>query len=335
MDNKRRNNPDERYKRTDSRDNNSTKTKYRRDDNQSSEHGGGYSSQSRGNGVRRVSGANSGRRSSDVSNTKKRTVPLTPAERRKMFERSKRKQQLRKQRRRAALVLISAAVAVCILVFMTPVFNIRQISLNGNSTVTKDVIEDKIGYLVGENLFLSSRREIRNKMCEIPQIEEVEVVKHIYPSSIDLIITESTPAAYLLSENRQVVINSDLKVIDDSGSFSVDRMPSISGISVEKYELNTVIQTDSDEKEEIIGIMLKTFESLGIVPDVKYISVDDLSDIRFNYKNSLEVKCGSIVELERKIRMFYASINSESMQTLPTGVMDFSVPGKGVLQRQN
>lgn len=267
-------------------------------------------------------------RSSGAENRPRR--PMTEADRRRRLEEMRKKHRRRTARLRATAILFIAAAAAAVLLFMTPAFNIRQIELEGNNAVTKEQIQDKIGSLIGANLFRTSSENIRELMLEIPQIDDVTVSKTLFPPSVKVTISECSPAAYMLSSNKIIVINSELKVIDDSGFFSTDSIPSISGMSIHSYTLNERLSSDSAEKEDVLSVMLSTFESTGLLSKVTYISLDDLSNIKFNYDNRIECECGSSLEMERKIRMFAETLSSDSMDANSMGSMDLSTPGQAV-----
>lgn len=258
---------------------------------------------------------------------------MTDADRRRKMEQERKQRRLRQKRIKAAAIFGLFLLAAVILIFMTPVFNIRQITLEGNSSVTKEQIQEKVGDLIGKNLFATTSGNIEARVKEIPQVSSADAAKKLFPPSIKLSITECSPAAYLLSGNKIIVIDSNLKILDDSNSFNTDVIPSISGISIPSYTLNTRLSSDSAEKEDILSTMLKSFESTGLLSSVSYISLDDLTNIKFNYNNKIEADCGSQLELERKIRMFAAAISSDSFDANTTGTIDLSVPGTAVLDR--
>lgn len=258
---------------------------------------------------------------------------ITDADRRRKMEQERKQRLLRQKRIKAAAVFGLFLLVAVILIFMTPVFNIRQITLEGNSSVTKEQIQEKVGDLIGKNLFATTSGKIEARVKEIPQVSSADAAKKLFPPSIKLSITECSPAAYLLSGNKIIVIDSDLKILDDSNSFNTDVIPSISGISIPSYTLNTRLSSDSAEKEEILSTMLKSFESTGLLSSVSYVSLDDLTNIKFNYKNKIEADCGSQLELDRKIRMFAAAVSSDSLDANTTGTIDLSVPGTAVLDR--
>ena len=60
---------------------------------------------------------------------------------------------------------------------------------------------------------------------------------------------------------------------------------------------------------------------------VKYVSIDDLTAIAFNYDNRLDVLCGSRLQIDRKIRMFAESLKTSEFDDNSIGTIDLSVPG--------
>lgn len=258
--------------------------------------------------------------------------PMTEAERRKKMEQVRKRERLRRQRIKAAVTFLLIVVVIMILLFMTPIFSVKRIVLNGNSLITKEQIEVQIKDFVGDNLFRLRTASVEKKMKEIPLISNVVVEKKAIPPSLIINIAETKPSAYLLSGNNIVVVDAALKVLDDMNSFDTNTIPSISGISVPGYKLNETIQVDSEEKADILREMLAVFSNTGLTEYIKYISVDDLSDIRFNYDNRIEALCGSQLELERKIRMFAEAIRTDTMSPEAIGTMDLSVLGQATYQ---
>ena len=263
---------------------------------------------------------------------KEKIIKLFPdtskTDRYRRIEKARKRERVRKQQLKAAIGFGLAIIIAIVLMFMTPIFNIQEIRLNGNDTVTKEVINTKVGDLIDVNLFSVSVSDIKSRMSEIPQIGEVEVKKALFPSRLELYITERRPAGYILSDETTLIINSDLRIIDDASVFDYEKLPSISGVSVSEYELNEQLKIKSEEKKELLKELLKSFEATGIIDYVRYVSIDDLTSIKFNYDNRLDVLCGSRLQLDRKIRMFAESLRTTTFDENSIGTIDLSVPGK-------
>ena len=124
----------------------------------------------------------------DVSVDRKRHIKLYPniteSDKHRNIEKAKKRERVKKQQLHTLLGIAGAIVFAIVLVFMTPLFNIREIRLEGNDTVSKEMINDKIGDLIGANLFSASISSIEEKMVNIPQISEVKVKKAIFPTRL-------------------------------------------------------------------------------------------------------------------------------------------------------
>ncbi len=280
---------------------------------------------SREGGTRRVNIGAERRRSADSSY--KNPYEFDPKRR---LEQARKRERLRRMRLRALFTVAGAAVIMVILIFMTPLFNVREIRVEGNCIVSMDAIREKVGDLVGVNIFAVRSSRAERKVMEISQIEEAEITKHWLPPYITVTLKETNPAAYLVSGSNIIVINSDTKIIDDSGIYKTDLLPNISGISVSSYEVNEYVKSNSAEKDEILRELMALLEKLGMLDKVTYINLEDLTNIKFSYDNRLDVLCGSRLEMERKLRMFAEAINSDNMDARSIGTMDLSVPGQAV-----
>ena len=71
----------------------------------------------------------------DVPERSVRREP-TQLERKIRYQKKQKQQRLKIQRRRALLGFVLAVILVSVLLFMTPIFNIRSVSVEGNVLVT-------------------------------------------------------------------------------------------------------------------------------------------------------------------------------------------------------
>ena len=193
---------------------------------------------------------------------------------------------------------------------MTPIFNIRSVSVEGNVLVTAEQFQEKLKPLVGQNLFRSGRRKIRNTLKTIPYIDTVDVQKRLFPPSVKVTVTEYTPSAYIKIDG--------------------ETLPTVTGLTVTDYKLGEILKTDENEKFDITKISLSTLEATGILDKVIEINVTDVTDITMNYDNRITVQCGTQLDLERKIRLFRETVMSNSLTENARGTMDLSESGKAI-----
>lgn len=267
----------------------------------------------------------------EQTNVPKKNVRREPTqlERKIRYQKQQKQQRLKIQRRRALVGFILAVVLVSVLLFMTPIFNIRSVSVEGNVLVTAEQFQEKLKPLVGQNLFRSGGRKIRNTLKTIPYINTVDVQKRLFPPSVKVTVTEYTPSAHIKIDGKTLLVNSELRVLTDTGD-SGETVPTVTGLAVTDYKLGEILKTDESEKFDIIKTSLSTLEATGILDKVIEINVSDIANITMNYDNRITVQCGTQLDLERKIRLFRETVMSNSLTENARGTMDLSESGKAI-----
>jgi cell division protein FtsQ len=246
------------------------------------------------------------------------------------YQQQQKRKRLAAQRRRALIALILCVVIVIVLMFMTPIFNIKSISVNGNSIVSLEEIDGKIGDLIGENLFRTGAGTINKRLKTIPYIDSVSVSKKLIPPSLKVYVTECSPAAYVGIDSETMVVDADLKVLGDKSTFDTGSLPNIIGADITKGSVGSVVKGDNEEKLSILVTSLSTMEKVGILDKVKDLDVTDATSIKFVYDDRLDVLCGTQLDLERKIRLFKETVSNNNLADNAKGTIDLSVTGKAV-----
>lgn len=248
----------------------------------------------------------------------------------KSFNRINNQKRLSRQRIKAAVILVLAIVLVIILMFMTPIFNIKSIKVSGNKTVVIDEIKSKLSDLADENLFKVSSGNIRKRLKDIAYIDDVAVSRGLFPVSLNIVITECNPAAYIKLGDKNLILNSQLKILRDDNTLPTDSIPQIYGIEINDYRVGKNLESPEGDKTEILQTMLRISEELGLLSSLNYIDLNELTGIKMLYDDRLEVICGTQVELERKIRMFKETVSNNYLNENSRGTIDLSVTGKAV-----
>ena len=247
-----------------------------------------------------------------------------------MAERKKNRNRRRRRLLRSAVLLVLAIVLVIAILFVTPIFNIKNISVSGNNVVSLDSINAVIGDMIGKNLFSAWDSTICERLKTIAYIDEAEVSRTLFPPTLNIKITECQTAAYFDVNGKKVIVNSDLKVLDDSNTFSLDGVPLIRGIEINGYTLGRRLQIDDTEKSEALSIFLKTMTKTEQLGDVLYFDLTSITDLKFSYKGQIDVICGSALELDKKLRMFKAVMTSGSLSDDARGTIDLTNPEQAV-----
>lgn len=248
-----------------------------------------------------------------------------------MRKRNKRKR-MRVMRIRALYALAAAAVIVVFVLFFTPLLNIKGFNVEGNNIIERDEITARLDKFSGTNLIMLSEHDVNAALSDLSYIEEVSVSKFLIPPSLRVSIKECRPAASIDVKGYTVVLDPQLKVLSDIGEFDNEKIPYVEGISISKYTVGKILDKteDNGEKLEILMSCLGVMDSLGMLDKLDYIDLSDITDIRFGYDDRIDALCGTRLEIERKIRMFHATISGNNLDDNAHGTIDLSKTGEAV-----
>src|SRR5207237_5903805 len=119
-------------------------------------------------------------------------------------------------RNRRVLVVISKIVltaAVCTglflgvrfgakrLFFENPDYRLSQIEVQTDGTLQREQILKAADFYEGENIFSVNLARVQEHLLQLPQVDEVQVVRKV-PGEIDIRITERKPVAWITSEKQ-------------------------------------------------------------------------------------------------------------------------------------
>lgn len=251
-------------------------------------------------------------------------------EQKQRYNKKQKQKRLKMKRIRAAVILLLIIVAVAALMLMTPLFNIRSITVEGNKYVTLQQIDEKVHDISRQNLFKVSSGNIKERLKSIAYIEDVDVAKKLFPPSVKITVKECIPAGYIVINGYEVVVDSQLKVLGDDNKFSSENIPEIKGMENDSYTVGKTFESANEEKQEVMVTCLKTMESTGIINKVDNIDISNLTGIKFRYDNRIDALCGTQLDLDRKIRLFRETVYSNSIAENAKGTVDLSITGKAV-----
>jgi cell division protein FtsQ len=233
----------------------------------------------------------------------------------------------RAAQRRARFFLFLVAAVVLAVMFLTPVFNIRTVSIEGADKVTAEQTDGIVRAVQGQNLFTVSTKKLKENFGAIPYVKDVSVKRRLYKPSLTVTLTERVPVAYVSSASGFVLIDSECIILETSLQPPSD-IPQITGVSVTSPVPGSKIDVDETNKSDIIVMCI---ENLGSISSkIKTIDVSDVENISFDYENRLNVICGSSLDFEDKIKLFNEAINSNRIASNARGTMDLSNTGEAV-----
>ena len=263
------------------------------------------------------------RHESDVKDRRIRRQRVNNEQLRARYERRRKKRKRQIFAARSIVMFMICLDLIFIILFMTPLFNIRRITISGNNVISLEEINSYVGDLNGENILKVSEDEVSSRLSNIAYIKEVSINKNYLKTTLDIYIVERVACGCI--EESGVYL-----LFDDEGVILAQSNEKPEGIPL------VIAHTDENAKNDIkigeptatvLTDSLKLMRQLGILEGVDNFNLTDLSDITFTYSDRLDVSCGSDIDLDRKLRLFEAMVNNNNLADNAQGIVDLSVTG--------
>ena len=224
--------------------------------------------------------------------------------------------------RTIAMFLFFAAL-IFIVLFMTPLMNVRKIEFRGNEILTSEILYEKIGDLKGENILKVSRRDISKRLAGNAYVKEFYIEKDCFKTTLTVSFIERVPCGYIEDTGGYTIFDDEC-VILETVSQRPENIPYVKGKSGKNSESELKF---TENNIKILKESLNVMRYLDLLEDIDVFNISNETDIKFSYDNRLEVTCGSSLDIDRKIRLFEAMVNNNNLADNAKGTVDLSVTG--------
>ena len=148
--------------------------------------------------------------------------------------------------------------------FENPDYQIKVVTVQTDGTLQRDQILSVAGLHEGENVFQVNLAQVRDRLQDLPQVDEVQVVRKL-PSEVDIKILERKPIAWITREKEisDPFVSDAAFLIDARGVLMKEKkllpeylgLPLISGCTTESLEPgNTVESLEANAALELLRL---------------------------------------------------------------------------------
>lgn len=209
------------------------------------------------------------------------------------------------------LTLIIVIIGVSIYVALSPLFNIKEINVTGNSKLSKEEIISLSELKTDENTFKVSKKNIKNKVKANAYIENVKIRRKL-PDKVEIIVVERVATYMIPFANSYIYINNQGYMLEITSQKA--EMPAIVGISTPEEELHEGQRLISGDLVKL-GEVLQIMESANANELVDLITKIDISN-RQDYILTLEkekkaIHLGDVSNLSTKMAYVKKILNDE------------------------
>jgi len=227
------------------------------------------------------------------------------------FTRVEKKRRKKRIIRRVFLIASSLLIAYNILIRID-YFNIKEITINGNSHLNETKIIDKAEINIGDSLFKVNRFSISNNIKTIGYIEDVKLKKKL-PNILEINIQERIPYVEILT-------NDIYYVFDSRGILLEKRNEPLGGITlISNFPIGEI--NEGQELELDYRNFLDIFndeKTIEVVNRIKYFDLEDNQNIKIILDKDIPVEFGSIYNMKYKLLELGEIIKDIEKKNIPT-----------------
>ena len=249
------------------------------------------------------------RKNKNISNNKKKPAVTKKISKKQEMAIKKRKIILKIIR---TIILIGILIGTLIYILLSPLFNIKDVTVTGNNKLSKEEIISLSEIRTEENIFKTSKNDIKNKIKTNPYVENVKIRRKL-PDKVEIIVVERVATYMLPFANSYVYINNQGYMLEITSQKA--NLPIITGFSTPEENLHEGERLVSEDLVKL-GEVLQIIESANANGIQALITKIDISN-RQDYTIMLEkekklVHMGDVSKLSTKMSYINKIIQDEA-----------------------
>jgi len=227
------------------------------------------------------------------------------------------------------LFIIAIALAV---VFFTPLLDLSNHHLYGNSTVTAEEIWQASGFTTRiertsglrsyPNFFSVSASRMERNILSIPYIYTAEVIKS-FPNTITIHVTERIPAGYVIFQDMMFIYIDRHGMALEMRSYMSQILPVIVGLGIDSFTPGTYLEAANNQALAVAVELTQMIQERGMFIDE--INTADPYNIRL-FAENIEVIFGTMNRADEKLTHLNAILNDANRERGIRGTLDLTNP---------
>lgn len=174
-------------------------------------------------------------------------------------------------------------------------FKIDYIDITGNVTNSKEILEQKIGVNIGDNIFLVSKSSVVSNLKTIPTIEDVKVSKDL-PNILRIELKEKYVSSFINNNSGITTIDNYGKVQEINKKVQETRGIQLKGLSVNGLEVGNDFTKDKAKKDMLLDLITREY-----FLDIVSIDFSNEKEIVMEIKRDLKIQFGDINDFSKKL----------------------------------
>lgn len=231
----------------------------------------------------------------------------------------------RKKKSKGNALRLLVIFAMVLFVLYEFVFVIRNVEVNGTSTITPEEIVRTADLDFGKSIFGGGDEKIRQRINALGEIELVRISRRL-PSTIVLDVNTRIPAAMAVFQNKIVVMDKNGYVIRITDSLPGTGVL-FKGLHIMSCRVGSQLSAGQDQTDTMCEI-LAAIEANGAAQRIAEVNLEDTDDIVIKTVNGVTVRVGNIREIDRKLAWMMGALRDLESRGQKGGTLDVSSGNK-------
>lgn len=216
-------------------------------------------------------------------------------------------------------------VLCAVIASFTPYFNIKEVSITGNSRVSSQEIETASGISEGDNIFHIKLSAVRRRIEEISYVHSARI-KREFPNCISIEIEESEPVAAVPYMGNYILIDVYGKALEQETVEKAKKLSEIvilTGVEVKNFSLGEKIIVENERNLQIVLESLEELVHNSLIGQTNEIDLTQEDGVVYKMNDSkLSVLMGDASDLPYRVKFLREIM--DKLGGTPKGIIDFT-----------
>lgn len=235
--------------------------------------------------------------------------------------------------KRIVFIMILVIIAGGLFVTKSNVFLIKKVNVTGGDLITKDIINEKVKQIKGQNIFFVKSSEVEKLLKSDPYVDK-STIKRKLPSTLEVNVTEKNVGYYVKIGDNYDIISSDLVLLEKVNKLKTEDLIQITGLNGTNNKLGEAyVNTKGDKRLEDFLVNLYEIKKANKTDNkITMVNVANINKIKIYFKD-VEVKVGNGENLVKKMRTALSILEDKKLN-LKNGYIDLSFDGTPVINEK-
>jgi len=200
-------------------------------------------------------------------------------------------------------MIVFVSSFVLILFFMSPLFNISHVIIEGNYRISDAQVLRDIGLdgATPTNVFLFNGRLAERRLLENTYFESVSISKHHLRAELSISLNERRLAGFVEFAPGQYLFIDENGLVLESSTFFTENLPIIIGLEFSRFALGQPLETSNTQSFEHMVAISQLLSRHGLQYNVFRIDVNDSQNIRL-FIDELDISFGDLSHSDQKMQ---------------------------------